>query len=341
VDRTPTSPLAAPEATPSAGHSHLEVGHVKIAVLDDYQGVAVSMADWSRVKAAATVDVFRDHVSDAAARVERLAPYDVLVLMRERTPLPASVIERLPELKLVVTTGRRNPSIDVEALRARGIPVCNTESPPGATAELTWALILGLARHLLTSATDVREGRWQTTVVMDLAGRTLGVVGLGRIGTHVARVGQALGMNVIGWGRHLTVERAEAAGVRAVPFDEVLASSDVVTVHVVLSDETRGMIGERELALMQPHALLVNTSRGPVVETAALVRSLEAGHLGGAAVDVFDTEPLPVDHPLRSAPRLLATPHIGYVTEAGYRVFYGQAVENIEAFLDGSPIRVM
>jgi phosphoglycerate dehydrogenase-like enzyme len=314
---------------------------VKIAVLDDYQGVALTMADWSRVQAAATVDVFRDHVSDAAALVERLAPYDVVVLMRERTPLPATVSAMLPELKLVVTTGRRNASIDVEALRARGVPVCNTESPPGATAELTWALILGLSRHVVTSAADVRDGRWQTTVGVDLAGRTLGIVGLGRIGTQVAKVGRAFGMDVLGWGRHLTPDRAEAAGARSVPLDEVLASSDVVTIHVVLSDETRGLIGERELALMKSHALLVNTSRGPVVETSALVRSLETRRLGGAAVDVFEEEPLPVDHPLRSTPRLLATPHIGYVTEGGYRVFYGQVVENIEAFLAGSPIRVM
>jgi phosphoglycerate dehydrogenase-like enzyme len=314
---------------------------LKVAVLDDYQGVALTMADWSRVQAVATVDVFRDHVTDRERLVERLAPYDVLVVMRERTPLPASLTERLPELKLVVTTGRRNSSIDVEALRARGIPVCNTESPPTPTAELTWALILGLARRLVTSAADVREGRWQTTVGADLAGRTLGIVGLGRIGARVARVANAFEMEVLGWGRHLTAERAEAVGAKAVSLDELLASSDIVTLHVVLSDETRGLVGQRELDLMKPGALLVNTSRGPVVDTEALVRVLESGQLGGAAVDVFDEEPLPADHPLRFTPGLLATPHVGYVTESSYRVFYGQAVENIDAFLDGSPIRVM
>jgi phosphoglycerate dehydrogenase-like enzyme len=324
----------------SDDHSLREGGIVKIAVLDDYQGVALSMADWSRVQAVADVRVFRDHISDVGTLVERLAPYDVLVMMRERTPLPAAVVERLPRLKLVVTTGRRNASIDIEALRARGVPVCNTESVGTSTPELTWALILGLSRHLVTSAADVRDGRWQTTIGADLAGRTLGIVGLGRIGAKVARVGTAFGMDVLGWGRHLTTEGATAAGARAVPFEEVLRSSDVVTIHVVLSAETRALVGERELALMKPGALLVNTSRGPVVDTDHLVAALESGHLGGAAVDVFDEEPLPVDHPLRSTRRLLATPHIGYVTERGYRVFYGQAVENIEAFLAGSPIRV-
>jgi phosphoglycerate dehydrogenase-like enzyme len=310
-------------------------------VLDDYQGVALTMADWSRVQAVAEVEVFRDHLGDLDALAERLAPFDVLVLMRERTPLPAQLSERLPRLRLVVTTGRRNASIDVEALRARGVPVCSTESIATSTPELTWALILGLSRHLVCSVTDVRQGRWQTSIGSDLAGRTLGIVGLGRIGAKVARVGTAFGMDVLGWGRHLTAERAAESGAAAAPLDDVLRSADIVTIHVVLSAETRGLVGARELALMKPGSLLVNTSRGPVVDTPALVAALESGHLGGAAVDVFDSEPLPADHPLRSTPRLLATPHIGYVTDNGYRVFYGQAVENIEAFLRGAPIRVI
>ena len=314
---------------------------MRIAVLDDYQGVALTMADWSRVQAVAEVEVFRDHLGDLDALAERLAPFDVLVLMRERTPLPAQLSERLPQLRLVVTTGRRNASIDVEALRARGVPVCSTESVATSTPELTWALILGLSRHLVSSVTDVRQGRWQTTIGSDLAGRTLGIVGLGRIGAKVARVGTAFGMDVLGWGRHLTAGRAAESGATAAPLDEVLRSADIVTIHVVLSAETRGLVGARELALMKPGSLLVNTSRGPVVDTPALVAALESGHLGGAAVDVFDSEPLPADHPLRSTPRLLATPHIGYVTENGYRVFYGQSVENIEAFLRGAPIRVI
>ena len=336
----PTSQRDPPEATHGSTLLHGS-GLVKIAVLDDYQGVALAMADWSRLRAVADVDVFHDHVSDREQLIERLAPYEILVVMRERTPLPTDLVERLPGLRLVVTTGRRNSSIDVEALRARGVPVCHTESLPTPTAELTWALILGLARHLVTSATDVREGRWQATLGADLAGRTLGIVGLGRIGARVARVANAFEMEVLGWGRHLTGERAAAAGATAVPLDELLRSSDIVTLHVVLSDETRGLVGSRELALMKRGALLVNTSRGPVVDTDALVAALGSGHLGGAAVDVFDAEPLPADHPLRSTAGLLATPHIGYVSENSYRVFYGQVVENIEAFLAGSPIRVM
>ncbi|MGH3510506.1 MAG: D-2-hydroxyacid dehydrogenase family protein [Nocardioidaceae bacterium] len=314
---------------------------MRIAVLDDYQGVALAMADWSRVLARADVDVFRDHVADPAALTTRLAPYDGVVLMRERTALPASVIEALPNLKLVVTTGRRNPAIDLEALSGRGVVVCNTESPANSTSELTWALILGLSRHLVEEVTSVREGGWQTTLGSDLAGRTLGIVGLGRIGAQVATVGRAFGMTVLAWSRSLTPERAAQVGATAVSLDDVLSGSDIVTVHVVLSDSTRGLLGQRELALMRPGALLVNTSRGPIVDTVALVRGLDTGRLGGAALDVFEEEPLPPDHPLRTAPRALITPHIGYVTEGVYRVFFEQAVEDIEAFLDGAPIRTV
>jgi phosphoglycerate dehydrogenase-like enzyme len=318
-----------------------EVRRMKVAVLDDYQGVALEMADWSRVRSRAEVDVFNDHVSDPASVRSRLAPYDIVVLMRERTPLPAEVIEQLPKLQLIVTTGRRNPVIDVEAARRRGIPVCNTSSPAGSTSELTWALILALSRHLVTEATNVRDGGWQTTVGRDLAGRTLGVLGLGRIGTQVAAVGRAFGMHVIGWSRSLTPERAAEAGATSVAFEDLLGAADIVTIHLVLSETTRGLVGGRELGLMKPGALLINTSRGPIVDTAALVDALDTGRLGGAGLDVYDEEPLPRTHPLRSAPRALVTPHIGYVTEGVYRVFYTEAVENIEAFLDGRPIRTM
>ncbi|HEY6934911.1 MAG TPA: D-2-hydroxyacid dehydrogenase family protein [Marmoricola sp.] len=310
-----------------------------ILVLDDYQGVALEMADWSRLQAQGRVDVERQHIADPEALVQRLAPYDAVVLMRERTAMPAEVLERLPRLRLVVTTGRRNPVLDVEAARRRGVVVCNTGSPAGSTVEHTWALLLALCRHLVEEANNLSGGRWQTTIGHDLAGRTLGVLGLGRIGTRVAEVGRAFGMEVVAWSRSLTAERAAAAGVTALSFDEVLRTADAVTVHLVLSDETRGLVGARELALMKPGALLVNTSRGPIVETDALLAALTSGHLGGAAVDVFDTEPLPVDHPMRRAPRLLATPHIGYVTERVYRTFYGEAVEDIEAFLAGTPVR--
>jgi phosphoglycerate dehydrogenase-like enzyme len=312
---------------------------VDIIVLDDYQRVALRMADWSRLQAQGRVDVCGDHIGDSDELVERLSPYDVVVLMRERTALPATVIDRLPRLKLVVTTGRRNPVLDLEACRRRGVVVCNTTSPAGSTVEHTWALLLGLCRHVVEEATNVREGRWQSTLGRDLAGRTLGILGLGRIGGEVAKVGRAFGMDVVAWSRSLTPQRAADAGVEAASLDEVLRRGDIVTVHLVLGDETRGLLGERELRSMKPGALLVNTSRGPIVDAAALVAALEDGHLGGAAVDVFDTEPLPADDPMRRAPRLLATPHIGYVTERVYRVFYGEAVEDIEAFLAGSPVR--
>src|SRR3954452_4444258 len=314
---------------------------MRIAVLDDYQGVAFLMTDWSPVLDRAEVDTFRDHVEDADSLVERLRPYDVVVLMRERTPLRADVIARLPSLRLVVSTGRRNASLDVEALRDRGIPVCATDSPVSAPGELTWALILGLARHLVTEHQNVRSGGWQTTVGSDLEGRTLGLVGLGRIGSHVARVGVAFGMQVLAWSPHLDDRRAEAAGASAVPFERLLAESDIVSVHVPLNDGTRGLIGAEQLGLMRPGALLVNTSRGPVVDESSLVDALTSGRLGGAGLDVFDEEPLPVDHPLRTAPRTLLTPHVGYVTEATYGVFFAGVVEDIIAWLDGAPIRQM
>lgn len=310
-----------------------------IIVLDDYQGVALQMADWSRLQAQGRVEVVREHVGDLDELVRVLSPYDAVAMMRERTALPAAVIDRLPRLKLIVTTGRRNPVIDVDAAGRRGIVVCNTGSPPGSTVEHTWALLLALCRHLVEEATNVREGRWQSTIGRDLAGLTLGVVGLGRIGSQVAKVAQAFGMDVLAWSRSLTTDRAAEAGVTAVDLEQLLAGSDVVSVHLVLSPETRGLLGARELGLMRPEALLVNTSRGPIVDANALVQALESGHLGGAAVDVFDTEPLPADSPLRRAPRLLATPHIGYVTERVYRTFYGEAVEDLEAFLAGAPIR--
>lgn len=314
---------------------------MKIAVLDDYQGVALQAADWSRVLARADVDLFREHINDPVELAVRLAPYAAVVLMRERTALPASVIEALPNLRLVVTTGRRNPVIDLETLKSRGIVVCNTESPANSTSELTWALILGLSRHLVEEVTSVREGGWQTAVGTDLAGRTLGVVGLGRIGVQVATVARAFGMDVLAWSRSLTPERASRVGAKAVTLEELLTGSDVVSVHLVLTESTRGLLGGRELAMMRPGALLVNTSRGPIVDAAALVLALESGRLGGAGLDVFDEEPPPADHPLRRAPRALVTPHIGYVTQGVYRVFFGQAVEDIEAFLRGTPLRTL
>jgi phosphoglycerate dehydrogenase-like enzyme len=312
---------------------------MRIAVLDDYQGVALTLADWSPVLARAEVDVFRDHVADRSALVDRLAPYDAVVLMRERTPMPAAVIEALPRLRLLVTTGRRNASVDVAAARGRGVVVCGTQSLASAPGELTWALILGLARHLAPEAAAMREGGWQSTVGRDLAGQTLGVVGLGRIGAQVATVGLAFGMRVLAWSQNLTEERAHEVGAERVGLDALLAEADVLSVHTVLSDRTRGLIGARELALMKPDALLVNTSRAGIVDTAALLTGLHAGHLGGVGLDVYDEEPLPADHPLRSAPRTLLTPHLGYVTEGVYRTFFTGVVEDLLAWMDGAPVR--
>jgi phosphoglycerate dehydrogenase-like enzyme len=318
---------------------------VRIAVLDDYQGVALTSADWSPVTdhatASSTVDVFRDHLSEPTALVERLEPYDAVVVMRERTPLPREVLTRLPRLRLVVTTGRRNPSIDTAAAAEAGITVCGTDSLPSGPAELTWALVLGLARHLVTEATAVRDGGWQTTVGRDLAGHTLGLVGLGRIGTQVAGVARAFGMDVVAWSRSLTPGRAADAGARAASLDEVLSTSDVVSIHLVLAEGTRGLIGERELGLMRPDALLVNTSRGPIVDEQALLAALDRGHLGGVGLDVFDEEPLPAGHPLRRAPRTLLTPHVGYVTQDVYATFFRGVVEDVTAYLDGSPVRLL
>lgn len=312
---------------------------MRIAVLDDYQQVALAMADWSVLDA--DVDVYTDHVADPDELVRRLTPYDVVVLMRERTPLPAEVIAALPVLRLVVTTGRRNTAVDVEAARARGITVCGTDSLATAPAELTWALVLGLYRHLVVEDGNMRDGGWQTTLGRDLAGHTLGVVGLGRIGSQVARVGQAFGMDVLAWSRSLTPDRAAAAGARAVDLDTLLAESDVVTVHLVLAEATRHLIGRRELALMRPDAVLVNTSRAGIVDTDALLEALAAGRIGGAGLDVYDEEPLPADHPLRTSPRTLLTPHVGYVTEDVYRIFFTGVVEDIAAFVQGAPVRVL
>jgi phosphoglycerate dehydrogenase-like enzyme len=314
---------------------------LKVAVLDDYQGVALTMADWSTLDGSVVVDTFTDHLVDPAALTARLSPYDAVVLMRERTPFPGELVRALPRLRLVVTTGRRNPVVDVGAARARGIPVCGTASLATAPAELTWALVLAHSRHLVAEAVGVERGGWQTTVGRDLAGHTLGVVGLGRIGAQVARVGAAFGMRVLAWSPHLTEERAAAVGATRVTLDALLEQSDVVTLHVPLDEGTRGLLGARELAAMKRTALLVNTSRAAVVDQGALVSALQDRVIGGAALDVFDEEPLPDRHPLRSAPGLLMTPHLGFVTEDVYRLFFTEVVEDIAAFLAGAPVRVL
>jgi phosphoglycerate dehydrogenase-like enzyme len=313
----------------------------RIAVLDDYQSAAAGFADWSLVPGPVDVVEFADHLADEDALVDRLTPFEVVVAMRERTPFPRILLERLPHLRLLVTTGRRNASIDVAAAAERGITVCGTGSHAAGPVELTWALILAVARQVPLEDASVRAGGWQETVGTDLAGATLGVLGLGRLGERVARIGQAFDMDVVAWSQNLTGQRAAEVGVRLVGRDELFATADVLTVHLLLSDRTRGLVGRDELERMKPSAILVNTSRGPIVDEAALLDALNSSRIAGAGLDVFDTEPLAPDHPLRSAPRTVLTPHLGYVTEKTYEIFFREAVEDVAAFLAGSPIRVL
>lgn len=308
---------------------------IRIAVLDDYQNVALSMADWSPVTARASVTVFADHVFDADELVARLAPFDVVFVMRERTPLPRSILERLPRLRMIASTGNVNASIDTEAAADLGIHVSTTGGSIGSTVELTWALILAAARHLVAERQSVAEGGWQTTVGRELDRRVLGVLGLGRIGSRVARVGAAFGMDVVAWSQNLTPEAAQDAGARYLPREEFFATADVVTVHLKLSERSLGLIGAAELAAMKPSALLVNTSRGPIVDEGALIDALRSGSIAGAGLDVFDVEPLPADHPLRTMPNVTATPHIGYVADRPYRIFFRDAVAAMAEWLDG------
>lgn len=307
---------------------------IKVAVLDDYQGVALSIVDWSSVSERANVTVFRDHLSDPDAVAERLAPFDVVCIMRERTPMPATLLERLPKLKLIASTGPRNASIDLAAAAQRGISIAHTGYTSAPTIELTWALILASARHISSEAASVRSGGWQQTLGDDLAGKTLGIVGLGHVGSGVAKVGLAFGMNVIAWSQNLTSEAAKAVGAHRVSKEELLRAADVISIHMVLSRRTVGLIGAAEFALMKPSARLVNTSRGPVVVEQALLNALAERRIAGAAIDVYDVEPLPKEHPYRSADNLLATPHIGYVTRGLYERFYRDSVRNIAAWLD-------
>ena len=314
---------------------------IKVAVLDDYQEVSLRYGAWEELGDAVNVTVFSDHVADAEALVDRLVGFSVVVAMRERTAFPRRVFERLPGLRLLVTTGMANAAIDLAAARDHGVVVSGTGGLGPPTAELTWALILGLARHIVAEDRSIREGGWQRTVGSDLAGATLGVVGLGRLGSRVAKIGLAFGMDVIAWSQNLQSETAQARGVRAVSKDELFRTADVITIHLQLSERTRGLITKDDLALLKPTASIVNTSRGPIIDEEALLEALSRGQLAGAGLDVFDVEPLPTDHPLRSAPRTLLTPHIGYVTDGTYRVFYREAIEDIAAFLAGHPVRVL
>lgn len=311
----------------------------RVAILDDYQGVYREYADWSMLDGRVEVTSFADHLSDEAALVDRLRDFPIVVAMRERTPFPRSILEQLPNLELLVTTGPFNAAIDIDVAAQRGITVCGTGGVAFNTSEHTWALILACARHIPTEDRNVKSGGWMTTVGTDLHGRTLGLLGAGRLGAAVAKVGSAFGMNVVAWSQNLTAERAAEVGATLVERDELFRQADVLTVHLVLSERTHHLVGERELGLMKSSAILVNTSRGPIVDEGALAQALERRTIRSAGIDVFEVEPLPADHPFRRLDNLICTPHLGYVTEDAYRVFFGDIVADIAAYLDGAPIR--
>lgn len=313
----------------------------RLAILDDYQGVARALGPWDRLPDGLPIEVFRDTVSDPDALAERLRPFDALVIMRERTPFPRALVERLPKLRLLVTTGMRNRSVDLAACAESGITVCGTPGFGNPTVDLTWGLILSLMRRIPEQERALREGRWQVALGNGLEGKTLGVLGLGNLGARVARVGAAFGMRVIAWSANLTDERAAAAGATRVDKATLMAEADVLTLHVVLSDRTRGVVGADDLARMKKSAVVVNTSRGPLIDQAALIAALREGRIAGAGLDVYDQEPLPPDHPILSAPDTVLTPHLGYVTEENYRVYFEGAVEAVEGYLKGSPVRVL
>jgi phosphoglycerate dehydrogenase-like enzyme len=315
-------------------------GRPRIAILDDYQHVALDYSDWS-VLPDAEVAVFHDHVDADDDLVERLAGFDAVVAMRERTPFTRERLGRLPDLRLLVTTGMGNAAIDMAAARDLGIVVCGTGGLLTPTAELTWGLIIALARRIPWEDRDVRDGGWQRSVGTDLAGATLGVVGLGNLGAAVARVGAAFGMNLVAWSRNLTGERAAEVGAEPVDKLDLFRRADFVTIHLVLSDRSRGVVGRNELEAMKPSAYLVNTSRGPLVDEAALVDVLERRSIAGAGLDVFDREPLPPDHAFRRLENVVVTPHLGYVTDRTYRRFYTDIVEDVVAYANGAPVRVL
>ncbi|GAA2539052.1 D-2-hydroxyacid dehydrogenase family protein [Streptomyces levis] len=314
---------------------------LRCAVLDDFQNIATTVADWSAVQDRVEVVPFTGHFTSEDELAAALADFDIAVTLRERVPFPASLLDRLPRLRLLVASGMRNSVIDYAAAERNGVTVCGTRSSSTPPVELTWALLLGLARGIVTENNALRTGGpWQSTVGADLSGRRLGLLGLGKIGSRVAQVGLAFGMEVTAWSQNLTKERAEEAGVHlASSKEELLRTGDFVSVHLVLGERTRGLLGADELALLKPTAYLVNTSRSAIVDQDALLAALHEGRIAGAGVDVFDIEPLPADHPMRTAPRLLATPHLGYVSQHNYRTYYGQAVEDIEAYLAGDPVR--
>ncbi len=311
---------------------------MKAVVLDDYQEVAHSVVDWSVLGDAISVEFLAEHL-DGDALIGRISDFEIVVAMRERTAFPARVLRQLPKLRLLVTTGMRNAAIDLSAAKESGVLVCGTEGLTWSTAELTWGLVLASARNLIVEEASMRAGGWQRTVGTDLAGRTLGLVGLGHLGARVARYGHAFDMRVVAWSPNLTAERAAEHGVAYLPKDELFAQADVISIHLVLGRGTRGVVTEADLRRMKPTSYLINTSRGPLVEEAGLLRALREGWIAGAALDVYDSEPLPADHELRRVGNALLTPHIGYVTRDTYTGFFADVLEDIQAFLDGAPIR--
>lgn len=313
----------------------------RIAVLDDYQDVARGFADWSKLPAGWALDVFNRQIVGEAAVAEALAEHEVVVIMRERTPFPASLIARLPKLRLLVTSGPRNASIDLKAAAAKGVVVCGTESMAHPPMEIAWALIFALMRQVPREDRAMREGRWQLSVGRCLKGRILGLAGLGKLGSAMVPVAKALGMRVIAWSENLTPERAAEVGAERVDKDTLFRAADIVSVHLLLSPRTRGLIGAREIGLMRPDAYLVNTSRGPIVDEAAMIEALRAGRIAGAGLDVFDQEPLPKGHPLLALENTVLTPHLGYVSEENYRNYYSQGLEDILAWIDGRPVRMI
>lgn len=313
----------------------------RVAILDDYQETALRLADWASLHPQAEITVLNSHIADREALAKRLHDCDAVVAMRERTPFRAALFERLPNLKLLVTAGMRNAAIDLEAAAARGVTVCGTDMLPYPTAELAWGLILAFARNIAREDRAMREGKWQTTIGTGLKGKTLGLLGLGKLGAQVGAIGKAFGMELIAWSQNLTAERATAAGARYVEKATLFAQADIISIHLVLGERTRALVKAEDLARMKQTAFLVNTSRGPIVEEAALVAVLAEGRIAGAAIDVYDNEPLPADHRLRRLANTVLTPHLGYVTEENYRLVYGQAVEAIAAYLAGAPIRVL
>tara|TARA_B110000014_G_scaffold152235_1_gene106418 strand:+ start:913 stop:1908 length:996 start_codon:yes stop_codon:yes gene_type:complete len=314
---------------------------LKLAILDDYQGTAKDLADWSKLPAGVEVEFFQDHIVDEDQLVERLGDFDLVQGMRERTPFPRSVLSRLPNLRLLITTGRRNASFDIEAASELGITVCGTNGGGEGTTELTWGLILAMLRHIPEEERRSRAGSWGTTVGIGVKGKTLGLIGLGHIGSLVARVAKAFDMNVIAWSQNMTHERANECGATLVDKETLFRDSDIVSVHLVLSDRTRGLVGKSDLAFMKPSAYIVNTSRGPIIDEMALIDVLERKAIAGAALDTFVIEPLPKDHPFFKTPNTLISPHLGYVIDDSYEAFYAGVIENVRAFTSGEPVRTI